>query len=658
MDLSIIIVNYNVKALLEQTLLSVYKAIHDLQIEVIVVDNNSADESCAMVSEKFKDVVLIANTENLGFSKANNQGILISKGRNVLLLNPDTVVAEDTLTKTVQFLDNTPDAGALGVRMIDGRGDFLPESKRGLPTPAVAFYKMSGLAKLFPKSKRFGAYHLSYLNEHETHKADILSGAFMMIKKSVLDEVGLLDESFFMYGEDIDLSYRIVKAGYSNYYFADTTIIHYKGESTKKHSVNYVKIFYLAMAKFADKHFTKQQGWWFSVCIKLAIFARATMALMIRTINALKIFTFDFLLIFIGYYGLMRYWEIYNKFVVGGFYPPIYIKVHVPIYILMWLSGVYILGGYKEPFKLGKTIKGVFLGSFILLAIYALLPESLRFSRALILLGSTWSLLACVFIRVVYHFIKFKHFDTSASQMSQVFIVGNKEECERVKNILLNYPNRFKLLGFIKPQNENAKGDWIGSIKNLSLLIEIYKANEIIFCAKDISSAEIMDIMGQTSIKGIKYKIMPEMGAHIIGSNSKNTTGEFYSVNIAPALSSKEVQKKKRYFDLIMCGVFIVLMPILILKPKFMILIFRHWYKCLMGKMTWVSYQGVQDLDKLPKISNGVFSIGQELSNRKLDAQLISGINFNYALNYHWQNDLNCLAKVFFSNNFATLNSL
>jgi hypothetical protein len=237
--------------------------------------------------------------------------------------------------------------------------------------------------------------------------------------------------------------------------------------------------------------------------------------------------------------------------------------------------------------------------------------------------------------------------------MSQVLIVGNKDECERVKNILLNYPNRFKLLGFIKPQNESAKGDWVGSIKNLSLLIEIYKANEIVFCSKDISSAEIMDIMGQTNTKSIKYKIMPEMGGHIIGSNSKNTTGEFYSVNIAPALSSKEVQKKKRFLDLMMCAVFIILMPILIFKPKFLLLIIRNWLSCLLGKMTWVSYHGEQNQEMLPKIPKGVFSIGQELSNRKLDAQLISGINFNYALNYHWQNDLNCLAKVFFSNNFA-----
>ena len=653
MDLSIIIVNYNVKALLEQTLLSVYKAIQTLTVEVIVVDNDSADESCAMVSEKFKEVILISNSENVGFSRANNQGIKISKGRNILLLNPDTVIGEDTLTKTTYFLDQNEKAGALGVRMIDGRGDFLPESKRGLPTPIVAFYKMSGLAKLFPKSKRFGAYHLSYLNEFETHKVDILSGAFMMMKKSVLDEVGYLDESFFMYGEDIDLSYRIIKAGYNNYYFADTTIIHYKGESTKKHSVNYVKIFYLAMAKFADKHFTKQQGWWFSVCIKLAIFARATIALTTRILNSLKLFAFDFSFILVGYYGLMRYWEIYNKFVVGGFYPMVYIQVHVPLYISIWLGGIYVMGGYNEPFKLSKTVKGVLLGSIVLLAVYALLPEQLRFSRALILLGSTWALLITIFIRISYHFFKYKHFDTSASQISQVLIVGNNEECNRVKQILLNYPNRFKLLGFIKPESETSKGDWLGSVKNLSLLIEIYKSNEIIFCAKDISSAEIMNIMGKTNLKGIKYKIMPEMGAHIIGSNSKNTTGEFYSVNIPPALSSKLVKKKKRYFDLVMCFVFIVFIPIMLFKPKFLMKIASSWISCLIGEYTWVSYQESSKNEILPQIPKGVFNIGQELNSRKLDQQLISRINFNYALNYHWQNDLNCIAKVFFSNNFA-----
>ena len=654
MDLSVIIVNYNVKALLEQTLLSVYKAVQHLSVEVIVVDNRSADDSCSMVKEKFSQAILIENKENLGFSKANNQGIIISKGRHVLLLNPDTVISEDTFVKTVEFMDAHPNAGALGVRMIDGRGDFLPESKRGLPTPAVAFYKMSGLAKIFPKSKTFGAYHLGFLSEFETNKVDILSGAFMLIRKKALDEVGLLDESFFMYGEDIDLSYRIIKGGYDNYYIADTTIIHYKGESTKKHSINYVKIFYQAMAKFARKHFSKQQGWWFTTCINTAIFARAAIALFIRLFNTLKLFIFDFLLIFIGYYGIMRYWEVYNKYVVGGFYPDEYLMLHVPAYILLWQGGIWLSGGYSEPFKFNKTGRGVILGSMLLLAIYALLPESMRFSRALILLGAVWTMLITIAVRMLFHFIKYKHLDTAASQKSQVLIVGSQAECQRVKEILLNYPTRFKLLGFIKPNNNTEQGEWMGSIDNLPLLTELYKANEIIFCAADVSSADIMSIMGNAGKTGAKYKIMPEKGAYIIGSNSKNTTGEFYSVDITLALSNSEILAKKRWMDIIISLVLLPLLPILIIKWQFFKTVISHLLPCLNGHLTWVGYNNRVDISNLPPLKPAVFMIGQMVSNSVSDPQLLQNLNYMYAGSYQWQNDLDILAKAFFSNNFAS----
>ena len=649
-DLSVIIVNYNVKALLEQTLLSVFKAKQDLSIEVIVVDNCSADQSADMIKAKFKTVILIENQENLGFSKANNQGIKMAQGRHVLLLNPDTVVSEDSFSKTVHFLDQTPNAGALGVRMIDGRGEFLPESKRGLPTPAVAFYKMSGLAKLFPKSKVFGAYHLSYLSEFETNKVDILSGAFMMIKRSVLEQTGYLDEQFFMYGEDIDLSYRIVKAGYDNYYFADTTIIHYKGESTKKHSVNYVKIFYLAMAKFADKHFSKQQGWWFGACIRLAIFVRALLALCFRIFNSSKLFVLDFATIFIGYYGIMRYWEHYNKFVVGGFYPLAYVQWHIPAYILLWLGGVYISGAYKSPFQLNKCIRGVVLGSLMLLSIYALLPEDLRFSRALILLGSVWALLITCFNRLLLHVIKYKHFDTNSSQRSQVIIVGDHPEYLRVRDILLQYPNRFKLLGYVQSKSQS-DAESLGQLQHLSTLIEIYKANEIIFCAKDVSSQDIMQIMGQAHNSDIKYKIMPEQGAHIIGSNSKNTTGEFYSVDISPALNNPLIKRKKRLFDIGFSFVLPLISICVLFNAKFTLKYWENWWTCLIGKTTWVGYIPKPDKHQLPLIKPAVFNIGQAIKHPLNDEQLMNNMNMVYASNYHWQSDLNCLLNIIINSN-------
>ena len=260
-------------------MLSVRQAVSNIDAEVFVVDNNSVDDSVEMVREKFPEVILIANKDNPGFSIANNQAISQSKGRYVLLLNPDTVVEEDTFEKCIRFMDAHPEAGGLGVKMIDGSGRFLPESKRGFPSPKVAFFKTFGLAKLFPKSKVFNHYHLGYLDKNENHEVEVLAGAFMWLRKSVLNEIGLLDETFFMYGEDIDLSYRIVKSGYKNYYLSDTTIIHYKGESTKKGSLNYVKTFYKAMIIFARKHFQGEKAWLFIRMLQVAIYFRAFITL-------------------------------------------------------------------------------------------------------------------------------------------------------------------------------------------------------------------------------------------------------------------------------------------------------------------------------------------------------------------------------------------
>lgn len=255
MELSVIIVNYNVKHFLEQCLYSVQQALADIQGEVIVVDNCSADNSLNYLIPKFPDVKFIANKENLGFAKACNQGLKESTGLFVLFLNPDSIVPEDCFTKCISFLKEHTDAGALGIKMLDGSGRFLKESKRAFPSPLTSMYKLFGLAKLFPRSKTFSQYHLGHLDENKNHEADVLAGAFMLIKRKVLEKIGGFDEIFFMYGEDVDLSYRIQKAGYKNYYFAGSSIIHFKGESTRKGSMNYVRMFYNAMSIFVRKHY-------------------------------------------------------------------------------------------------------------------------------------------------------------------------------------------------------------------------------------------------------------------------------------------------------------------------------------------------------------------------------------------------------------------
>ena len=255
MTLSVIIVNYNVKQFLRECLLSVQDAAKGMEIEVWVVDNNSSDGSVSMLQTEFPEVKLIMNKENPGFSVANNQAIRQAKGEHILLLNPDTLVEKDCFQQCLSFIKQKPNCGALGVQMHDVKGQFLAESKRGFPTPWVSFCKMSGLNKLFPHSPTFNRYHLGYLNKNHNHPIDVLAGAFMWIRKTTLNKVGLLDENFFMYGEDIDLSYRIQQGGWENWYVGAVNILHYKGESTNRYSYSYIHRFYGAMKIFAKKHF-------------------------------------------------------------------------------------------------------------------------------------------------------------------------------------------------------------------------------------------------------------------------------------------------------------------------------------------------------------------------------------------------------------------
>ena len=284
MKLSVVIVNYNVRYYLEQCLLSVEKALCGLNGEVFVVDNASTDDSMTYLKSRFPWVRYIENRENLGFSKANNQAIVQARGEYVLLLNPDTIVGERSLRECIDFMDGHPQVGVCGVGMLKVDGSFAPESRRGIPTPFVAFCKMSGLSALFPKSRLFGRYYMQYLNKQSINPIEIVSGAFMFIRKEALDKVGLLDETFFMYGEDIDLSYRVLKAGYQNYYIP-TSILHYKGESTKKDSIRYVNAFHKAMVIFFKKHFA-HCSFLYSAFITLAIVVKGVMAYVMQKVRA------------------------------------------------------------------------------------------------------------------------------------------------------------------------------------------------------------------------------------------------------------------------------------------------------------------------------------------------------------------------------------
>lgn len=635
--LSVVIVNYNVKHFIEQCLFSVLKASENIACEVFVVDNNSVDGSVTLIQEKFPQVNLIVNKTNTGFSVANNQALKIANGEYVLLLNPDTVVQEDTFSKILAFMDVHPEAGGLGVKMLDGQGNFAPESKRGLPTPEVAFYKMFGFARFFPKSKRFGKYHLSYLSENELSEIDVMSGAFMLIRKTVLDKIGFLDETFFMYGEDIDLSYRIKKAGYKNYYFPDTQIIHYKGESTKRSSLNYVVIFYKAMAIFSNKHFSGSNAFWFNALIHLAIFLKASLALLSRFFKAFTVPIIDFCVITFGLFFIKNIYQ-QNTGIDGDIYSEKLLSVAFPLYALAWIIMVYFNGGYDKPIKLLKIGRGVLVGTVFILMGYSLLPESLRFSRALILLGTSWALVCFIVTRLLYHFLKLKSYSLSSAKTKRIAIIGEEQEFDRVSGLLKETHANPGFVGFVSAEvNGVHNPSYIGKINQIDEIIKVHQINEIIFCAKDISSQFIINNMLTLVSSGVDFKIAPPESLSIIGSNDVDTAGDLYVIDVN-SISKSNNKRNKRLLDIGISVLAIVFSPVLIFIQDNKSNYFLNCLNVLFGFYSWVGYGKISD-KSLPEIKRSVLYPSM-LLEKEIVANKIKLANLRYAKDYKIEKDI------------------
>lgn len=648
MKLSVVIVNYNVKFFLEQCLHSVRKAARNIDCEVFVVDNNSVDGSMAMVREKFPEVKIIANTDNRGFSKANNQAIKVAAGEYVLLLNPDTVVEEDTFEKIIRFMDEHPDAGGLGVKMVDGKGKFLPESKRGLPTPAIAFYKIFGLASLFPKSKTFGQYHQTFLDPDQIHQVDVLSGAFMLIRKTVLDKIGGLDEEYFMYGEDIDISYRITQEGYKNYYFPETRIIHYKGESTKKSSINYVLVFYQAMIIFAQKHFSQKNARLFSLLINLAVYFRAFLAILKRLAGKVFLKVVDAMVIFTGIYFLQIYWATSVVFKDGGNYPIEFLVIAVPAYILIWLVSVYLSGGYDKPISLYKIFRGLFWGTVAILVFYSLLDETARFSRALILLGSFWAYVSMISSRYLLHLIGFADFRIGEVENKRYIVVGSKMEADRVASLLTTIETQPAFIGLVSFSDKTTDNSFIGSFDQIKDIIEIYRINEIIFCARDIPSRYIIDKMSELKHLQVDYKIAPPESLSIIGSNSINTAGDLYTLELNP-IGKISNRRNKRFLDVAVSIMLLISLPVSLFLVKKPFSFIKNIIQVLAARKTWVGYchTGNNQTGKLPGLRDGVLDPAAALNYKQLNDDTLDRLNLLYARDYKTKNDLNIIMNGF-----------
>ena len=636
--LSIIIVNYNVKHFIEQCLFSVFKAAEALPFEIFVVDNNSVDGSTTLIKEKFPQVILIENKINTGFSVANNQAIKLAQGEFVLLLNPDTVVQEDTFSKIINFMETTPDAGGLGVKMLDGQGNFAPESKRGLPTPEVAFYKMFGFSKLFPKSKKFGKYHLSYLDENDIHSVDVLSGAFMLIRKSVLENIGYLDETFFMYGEDIDLSYRITKSGFKNYYFPKTQIIHYKGESTKRSSLNYVIIFYNAMAIFSKKHFSGSHAFVFNALIRFAILLKASLALIVRFFKSFTIPIIDFTGIVLGLF-LTKNLYLQNAHLQTTIYSEQIVISAFLSYAVIWIVSVYFNSGYDKPVKLFKIGRGILMGTLFILIAYALLPETIRFSRALILLGTIVAILSMFVLRILLHLFKIKTYSLIDENVKRIAIIGEEEEFNRVNQLIKLTSVKTDFVGFVSIEKISEQHPmFIGKFDQIDEIIKVHSINEIIFCAKDLSSQVIINSMLKLVSNRVSFKIAPPESFSIIGSNHIDTAGDLYMIDFN-SISKPHNKRKKRLLDLIASFILLLLSPILFFIQDKKNNFFSNCLNVFIGRYSWVGYGKIKDKN-LPEIKQSVLS---PTMLHDADAENAKLYNLQYAKDYNVEKDIHII---------------
>ncbi|MCG2613030.1 glycosyltransferase family 2 protein [Terrimonas sp. NA20] len=634
MDLSVIIVNYNVKYFLEQCLFSLREASKGLRVETIVVDNHSSDNTLAYLQPKFPAVRFIANAENRGFAQACNQGLHLASGKFILFLNPDTVLPEDCLHKSIAYLQNTPGAGALGIKMLDGSGNFLRESKRSFPSPMTSFFKLTGLARLFPRSKVFARYHLGNLDENKSHGVDVLAGAFMLIKKDVLDKIGSFDETFFMYGEDVDLSYRIQKAGFANHYFAGCSIIHFKGESTKRGSLNYVKMFYNAMSIFVRKHYGGKKAGIFSSLIQLAIWVRAALSAIATFIRRIGLPMIDALLMLVSFWVMKNVWNQYVR--TDTQYETRILWMAFPGFTFVYLVAAYYAGLYDKWYKTSELIRSTLIATIVLLAGYSLLPEGLRFSRGIILFGAVLAfLLIAIFRKILTKTGVLSENDGETH--ANTLIIGNTEEYMHCVSLIKNAGTGQNIVGrlAISPEDTSAIGQWT----DLNKIGRTLSLQEIIFCQGTLGFKDIVDFLPRVDKKA-RIMIHAAGSGSMVGSRSGKTPGEFVSTEGSFQLSSPYLRRLKRLLDVSFAIMALLSFPIQLIAVKNPFRFFTNCFLIIFGKRTWVGY--FRSSPALPRLRTGVLaSNGIPFSMiQSLPAESLHMIDYWYARDYELSTDI------------------
>jgi len=599
-DISIIIVNYNVKEFVLNLLESLKKAVVSLNTEIIIVDNASDDGSVEVLKDKHPDIKLISNKKNVGFGAANNQALEIAVGNYFLLINPDAIVKENTLTEMISFFESNSLAGIAGCKVLNPDGTLQLACRRGFPGPWTSFTKVMGLSKLFPKSKLFAKYNLTYLNENETYEVDAVSGAFLMLRKEVYEKIGGFDKQFFMYGEDLDLCYRAQSEGFKVYYVHSTEVIHYKGESTRRSKIDETKIFYDAMHLFVKKHFST------SLIVELILRTAIIFRKFFTFLNVFRLsisgiildFLFFSLAIFLAEkFYINEHWAGFPQFSL----PWVYFVPSVIQIIISLLSGVY----KKNSISTLTSILSLFYGLLILSASTYFFKQ-FAFSRAVVLLTYLFGIVFLICWRLLAKLI-FKYGLISGTRKAKTLIVGSTNHTsELALKLKSSVSNLYDVIGFISLSRKNV-GETINGYKvigvadNILKIIKDQKVDKIILSAKELSYDKMFSIVSECQGYNVEFMVSGEELDYLVGKSSISMLDDIPMLKVQYNISVISNRITKKIFDYSFSLILIV----------FLIYPFVYLFHKITSKENYI----INFILGLPKILRGEKSFVGPLNN-------------------------------------------
>ena len=557
MTLSIIIVSYNVKSYLRQCLNSILASQGIAELEVIVVDNHSFDDSCTLMKSEFPQMRLIENKNNIGFSAAVNQGIKSANGEYICFLNPDTLIQEDTFVKLILHLKENSQVGCIGPKILNPDGTLQQSCKRSFPAPLVALPKVLGLSKLFPNSKWFGKYNLTYLDENISHQVDAISGSFMLFPKRIIDEVGDLDQRFFMFGEDLDYAYRVQQAGYKVMYEPVTEVIHYKGESVKSAPQDMIKVFYEAMNVFFEKYKQAYPSWRFMKWpVKAGIYFRQVVSFLVSSSSRISARLFDAFSIGISFLIAISLW--YPLFYTESDTPRTFMG-HYPLIVnvvICWFISSFWVDLYrKDLLSYGRAIIATILTLF-LSSTSTYFISIIAFSRGVLLLSSFFLLIITCGWRITIHLL-YRYRKVNIHHHSPLFtrraaILGIDCESQRISNILKNsVESDFNLIGYIGLSIENSDLHCLGHEEDISNIIKYNNINELIVPESYLSIKELIGVIRKISGQNTTFKIVPSGSHLLIGKGIVENLSGITLINLDFPVFDKIHLIFKRVFDVI-----------------------------------------------------------------------------------------------------------